>query len=472
MTDATIQDIERVMKQSHEAFKAYRKLPVGDRVAFMNAIARELQENLEDLINTAAEETHLPLARLRGELSRTCYQLTSYAAAAGNADWWPNRYDAADSGKQPARPEIRKVMVPIGPVVVFGAANFPFAYSTAGGDTACALAAGCSVVVKAHPAHPLTSEKVARLVERAAMSCGIPANTFQHVLGAGHEVGQALVENTYTKAVGFTGSLAGGRQLYNWATQRPVPIPVFAEMSSINPVFILPEKLKEDPSGLAQQIAASVILGVGQFCTNPGLLIAPVSESLEQFKQTLAAEIEASIPAEMLHTGIFKNYVETRGNAIGQEGVTMLAASKQDPLLNQGIATVATVSADVFLNNPILHREVFGPFTLLVECGDTNQMLELAEKLEGQLTTTLWATPADLDAHPGIAEAAIDIAGRVILNGVPTGVEVCDSMMHGGPYPATTDSRFTAVGPDGILRFVRPVAFQNWGPEFSKIKPA
>lgn len=470
MKDATVNDIDQVMQQSQIAFRAYRKLPVARRAEFMRKIAEQLLESVDELIAIAGEETHLPPARLRNELNRTCFQLTSYGEAAEKGDWRQLRRDEADPGKTPPRPLIQKMMVPIGPVIVFGAANFPFAYSTAGGDTACALAAGCSVVVKAHPAHAATSEKVAMIIERAAMSCAIPAFTFQHVHGAGHEVGRALIEHPLTKAAGFTGSLAGGRQLFDWANQRPAPIPVFAEMSSINPVFIFPDKLQQEPELLAAQLAASVTLGVGQFCTNPGLLIAPKIPELETFKASFAEEIKKNQPAEMLHTGIFLNYVERRGNAIAQEGVEILSTAEIEPLHNQGLATIATVSGDVFLNNLLLHQEVFGPFTLLVQCDDMNQVLEVAQKLEGQLTATLMATSADLEQFPGISEAAIDLAGRVILNAVPTGVEVCQSMMHGGPYPATTDSRFTSVGSDGIMRFVRPVAFQNWGDQaFEKL---
>ena len=469
MNDATQEEINQVMQQSQEAFRVYRRLPVARRVEFMHRIAGELQQTASDLIAIAEKETNLPPARLRNELTRTCYQLTSYADAAEKGDWRQPRFDPPDNTKQPARPGIRKLMVPLGPVAVFGAANFPFAYSTAGGDTACALAAGCTVVVKAHPAHAATSGLVASLIERAAMSCAIPSFTFQHIYGAGNVVGRTLVEHPLTKAVGFTGSLAGGRQLFDWATQRPVPIPVFAEMSSINPIFILPDKLQQESEALAKQLAASVTLGVGQFCTNPGLLLAPQIPELDRFKAVLSEEIENDKPAEMLHTGIFKNYVERRANAIAQEGVEILATARQEPLYNQGTATLATVKADVFLNNPLLHQEVFGPYTLLVQCESMEQMLEIAQKMQGQLTATLMATPEDLEKYPAIAEAAIDLAGRVILNGVPTGVEVCQSMMHGGPYPATTDSRFTAVGSDGIMRFVRPVAFQNWGEQFENL---
>lgn len=464
--DATLDEVNLTMQQAQEAFLAYRKISISGRAAFMRAIAVQLQGATDELIKLAADETHLPLARLRSELTRTCFQLSSYADACEKGDWLQIRKEEADPNRQPARPDIRKMMVPLGPVLVFGAANFPFAYSTAGGDTACALAAGCSVVVKAHPAHAKTSEKVAELIQNAiSLSPDIPAHSFQHIHGASHEVGKALVEHTHTKAVGFTGSLAGGRQLFDWAQQRPVPIPVFAEMSSINPIFIFPDKLQQDPEALAKQIAGSITLGVGQFCTNPGLLIAPQMPALDIFRKALALEIENDQPAEMLHTGIFQNYVEKRANALAQPKVDLLATAKAEPLYNQGIATIASTSAENFLQNPILHREVFGPWSLIIQCDNMAQMLQLARQLEGQLTATLMATRKDLQEYPEFIDTAIDLAGRVLMNGVPTGVEVSPAMMHGGPYPATTDSRFTAVGADGIMRFVRPVAFQNWEPD-------
>ena len=460
--DASLEQVNDSMNQAREAFRSYRKLPVARRLQWMNTIAEKLQEAADELIEIAGRETHLPPARLRSELARTCFQLTSYAAASGRGDHLQVRIDAANPGLQPPQPDLRKMMLPIGPVVVFGAANFPFAYSTAGGDTASALAAGCTVVVKAHPAHAATSQRVAQCIEEAMLLTAIPLHSFQHLHGKSNDVGKALVEHAHTAAVGFTGSLAGGRQLFDWACQRARPIPVFAEMSSINPVFLLPDQLQADPEGLAKTIAGSVTLGVGQFCTNPGLLIAPQMPALERFKEALAREIEQTQPDEMLHTGIFQNYVEKRANALAQSDVEMLATASSEPLYNQGLATLATVTASAFKANPILHQEVFGPYSLLVTCTDMAEVQELAGTLEGQLTATLMATERDLDEYPELPEMLTDLAGRVILNGVPTGVAVCQSQMHGGPYPATTDSRFTAVGADAILRFVRPVAFQNW----------
>ena len=354
------------------------------------------------------------------------------------------------------------MLIPLGPVVVFGAANFPFAYSTAGGDTACAFAAGCPVIVKAHPAHAGTSEKVATAFLNAAKTCNMPDGIFAHVHGAGNEVGEALVKHPFTKAVGFTGSFLGGKQLFDWANQRKAPIPVFAEMSSINPVFLLPEKLKQSASEVAKLYAGSITLGVGQFCTNPGLIIGIDNEDLQTFVQVLGEEIKKVAPGEMLHTGIFKNYVESRGNALAQEQVETVAASEVEPLFNQATPTLASATAQAFINNPILHQEVFGPYSIVIRCNDTDEMLDVAKHTEGQLTATLMATDNDIRSHNELVDAIKNICGRLISNGVPTGVEVCLSMQHGGPFPATTDSRFTSVGADGIKRFARPICYQNW----------
>ncbi len=461
MEDIQLQDINQVMEQSHQAFLTYRKLSERTRADFMRSIAALLARHADELVETAGEETNLPAARLHNELKRTQFQLTSYADACEKGDWMMLRKVAATGNS----PSFLKRMVPLGPVVVFGAANFPFAYSTAGGDTASALAAGCTVVVKAHPAHPRTGEKVAALISQASNDTQVPLHTFQHVYGASFEVGKTLVEHPLTKAVGFTGSLAGGRQLFDLAQQRPAPIPFFAEMSSINPIFILPEKLKQNPEELAKICAASVTLGVGQFCTNPGVIVVPKIEELRRFIKSFETAIADSIPAEMLHTGIFQNYVEKRANALAQEDVELLAISSQEALYNQGIATLSRTTADTFIKNKLLHQEVFGPFTILVECEDDAEMLSVAQQMEGQLTASIMATNQDLENNSHLVEAAIDFAGRIVLNSVPTGVEVTPAMMHGGPYPASTDSRFTAVGADAILRFVRPVCFQNWTEE-------
>jgi 2,5-dioxopentanoate dehydrogenase len=463
--DSTIEEINDVMQQAWKAFHAYRKFSLKQRADFMRAIAREIEDLGDDLLKITAEETHLPEARLRGERARTMFQLLSYADACERGEWLEARIDTAIPDKNPPKPDIRKMLVPLGPVVVFGASNFPFAYSTAGGDTACAFAAGCPVIVKAHPAHAATSEMVATAIQKAAVKCQVPAGTFSHVHGSSFEVGKALVEHPYTKAVGFTGSFTGGRQLFDWANQRKEPIPVFAEMSSINPVFLLPEKIKSSASEIAKVYAGSITLGVGQFCTNPGLIFGVDGDDLQKFINILGEEIKMLLPGDMLNPGIFKNYVEKRANAIAQEAVEMVAVSSTDAQLNQGAPTIASAKAEAFINNPILHQEVFGPYSLVIRCKDMEQMLEVARHVEGQLTATLMATAGDIRNHEELVEAVKNICGRFILNSVPTGVEVCLSMQHGGPYPATTDSRFTSVGADGIKRFARPVAFQNWDSE-------
>lgn len=460
--DAAAGEINEVMERSWAAFEAYRSFSLRQRAGFMHAIATALGSISTTLVDIAMKETHLPEARLKNELSRTRLQLNSYADACEQGNWLDARIDTAIATRNPPRPDLRKMLVPLGPVVVFGASNFPFAYSTAGGDTACALAAGCPVVVKAHPAHAQTSEMVAAIIIKAAQQYNMPTGIFAHVHGAGFEVGKALVMHTRTRAVGFTGSYAGGKALFDWAAQRREPIPVFAEMGSINPVYLLPEKLRESPAGLARQYAASITLNAGQFCTNPGLIIGIDSDDLQQFITLLGKEIEQVTPSSMLHPGIAKAFAANRSRALIQEQVSTVAVSLQPPLQNQGVPTIASATGQAFLNNPVLHQEVFGPYSLVIRCKDINEMTAIAKHMEGQLTTTLMATETDMRNNKILVETARDTCGRIIINGVPTGVEVCLSMQHGGPFPATTDARFTSVGADGIRRFARPLCFQNW----------
>ena len=473
--DSTTAEIEAIMQQAWNAFHAYRKMSLKQRAAFMKAIAVELENCGDALIHTAMSETNLPEVRLRGERARTIFQLNSYAEACEKANWLEARIDTAIPDKTPPKPDIRKMLVPLGPVVVFGASNFPFAYSTAGGDTACAFAAGCPVIIKAHPAHAETSEIVANAILIAADKCNMPKGIFTHVHGASFEVGKALVTHPHTKAVGFTGSYIGGKQLFDWGNQRKEPIPVFAEMGSINPVFLLPEKLsagsggKTSASEIATMYAGSITLGVGQFCTNPGLIIGIESDALKTFVHDLGKAIQKIAPAPMLHEGIVAAYKKNKGNALLQEDVHLVAESENElwqssktlPKL-AGLPTIATASGQAFLNNPVLHQEVFGPYSIIIRCKDMNEMIEVAKHLEGQLTSTLMATENDIRQNDELVEAVKNICGRFILNNVPTGVEVCLSMQHGGPFPASTDSRFTSVGADGIKRFARPIAFQNW----------
>ena len=458
--DTSIAAIDQVMQEAWQAFSVYRKTTLKQRADLMRAIAQELEAAGDRLITVAMGETNLPEARLRNERARTMFQLTSYAAACEAGHWLEARIDTAVAEK--GDPDIRKLQVPIGPVVVFGASNFPFAYSTAGGDTASALAAGCPVIVKAHPAHAETSEIVAQAIARSVEKAGLPKGVFAHVHGAGFETGKALVTHTNTRAVGFTGSYGGGKALFDWANQRSSPIPVFAEMGSINPVFLLPGKLRASAKELAAQLAGSITLGTGQFCTNPGLILGIEGEELDTFVHELGAAIEKAAPGTMLHPGIARAYTEKRSAALAQATVDTVAVAATQPKENQGVPTIATASAEAFFKNPLLHQEVFGPYSLVIRCPDAATLVKAAEQLEGQLTVSLMATDADLSAHSGLVDAVQEIGGRLILNGVPTGVRVSLAMQHGGPFPATTDSRFTSVGADGIKRWVRPLAYQSW----------
>lgn len=460
--DATIADINSVLEKSWNAFHIYRKMSLQQRAYFMRTIAAELEECGDELLQIAHRETNLPEARLRNERARTIYQLENYALACEQGIWLEARIDTAIPDKNPPRPDIRKMLVPLGPVVIFGSSNFPFAYSTAGGDTACAFAAGCPVIIKAHPAHPQTSQIVADAILKAAEKSNMPKGIFAHVHGVSFDVGKALVMHPHTKAVGFTGSFIGGKQLYDWANQRKEPIPVFSEMGSINPVFLMPEKLKSSSADIAKMYAASITLGVGQFCTNPGLIVGIDSKELNDFVHDLGKAIQQIAPGPMLHSGIARAYKENKGNALLQEDVHLVAESETAVKENEGLPTIATASGQAFLNNPVLHQEVFGPYSLVIRCKDMPEMTEVARHLEGQLTSTLMATETDIINNDELVESVKNICGRFILNGVPTGVEVCLSMHHGGPFPATTDSRFTAVGADGIKRFARPLCFQNW----------
>jgi alpha-ketoglutaric semialdehyde dehydrogenase len=461
-TDATIPEINDVMSKAWEAFHAYRLLSLQDRARFMYAIASGLEDAGDALIQTTMRETNLPEARLRNERARTIFQLNSYADACVTGNWLEARIDTGIPDKNPPKPDIRKMLVPLGPVVVFGASNFPFAYSTAGGDTACALAAGCPVVVKAHPAHAETSEMVAQVILKAAAACNMPQGVFAHVHGASQQVGKALVTHAHTKAVGFTGSFAGGKALFDWANQRPEPIPVFSEMGSINPVFLFPGKMKQAAAETAKMYAGSVTLGVGQFCTNPGLIIGVEGTELQTFLKTLGEEVTQVAPGTMLHPGIAKAFAEKRAAALQQADVTTVAVSATGAKENQGQPTIASATGQAFLNNPVLHQEVFGPYSIVIRCKDLQEMLQVTRHLEGQLTATVMATEDDMKQNHELVEAIKNICGRFIMNGVPTGVEVCLSMHHGGPFPSTTDARFTSVGADGIKRFARPIAFQNW----------
>lgn len=454
--------IDEVMQQSLDSFQKYKKLTQFQRADFLETIASEIEKKREQLVEVANQETNLPIARLNGEITRTTSQLIMFAGLIKEGSWVEACIDTADDKRTPPRPDIRKMLMPVGPVIVFGASNFPFAFSTAGGDTASALASGSSVVIKGHSAHAKTSELVFSAIQNAIEISGVPKHTVQHVLGKGSTVGKALVMHPITKGVGFTGSFGGGMALVNYANQREQPVPVFAEMSSINPVVFYPDALTKNAAQLAVQFAGSITLGAGQFCTNPGLLLGLKSESFNQFLTQLGEEISKVLPQKMLHAGICTSFNKGLAEMLEQQGLQTIAQSKKEADNMEAAAFLASVSATDFLSNKNLTEEVFGPFSLAVICEDTAQLTACLQSLKGQLTTTLIATENDVADYAEVIDIQQSLAGRVLLNNAPTGVEVCAAMVHGGPYPATTDARFTSVGTDAIKRWVRPVALQNF----------
>lgn len=462
-TEATSEEINTAVQLASKAFKTFSNISKEKKAAFLNAIADEILALDTLLISMYCSETGLPEGRAKGERGRTVGQLRAFAAHVEEGSWVEATIDTAQPERQPMpKVDIRKMNIPIGPIVVFGASNFPLAYSTAGGDTAAAFAAGCPVIVKSHPMHAGTGELVASAVIKAAEKTGMPNGIFSNLNSSGIEVGQALVKHPEAKGVGFTGSIRGGRALFDLASQRPEPIPVFAEMGSINPVVILPEALQTKATDWAKTYAASITLASGQFCTNPGLLLAIKSEGLNKFTQSLAEEIMKIEPTCMLHPNIAGAYNSNKSKAISQDGIEVLADYSSNANSNYGRQIVSKVDGATFLANPTLHHEVFGPFSLVVACENKKQLEQILAQLEGQLTGTIIGTDAELSSNCEIVSALQNRVGRIIFNGVPTGVEVCPSMQHGGPYPASTDSRFTAVGVDSIKRWIRPLSFQSW----------
>jgi NADP-dependent aldehyde dehydrogenase len=461
--DSSIQQVDAALREAQLAFLSYKNISGKKKAEFLRAIADEIEGLGQKLVDIAMHETNLPEARIINERGRTTGHCRMFADLVEEGSWVEARVDTALPERTPApKPDLRKMLVPIGPVVVFGAANFPLAYSTMGGDSVSALAAGCPVIVKAHPAHAATSTLVAEAIEKAIQKTGMPNNVFQHLYGKTFEVGQALINHPLTKAVGFTGSLAGGKALFDLASKRPEPIPVFAEMSSINPVILLPESLKTDFEKTATMLAGSVTLGVGQFCTNPGLIIAIDNDGLKSFIQKLSEEIKKALPGTMLHQGIADNYNRRLTETLKQQGVIIEAESPQKGNESQGHPVIASVPAEAFLKNHLLAEEVFGPFSLIIRCKDLAELHSVINHGKGQLTSSIIGREEEIEKHKNLINVLMEKAGRLIINGVPTGVEVCPSQNHGGPYPATTDSRFTAVGTDAIKRFARPVSYQNF----------
>ncbi len=458
-------EVDAALTAAVEAFEVYRNQPAATRARLLETIATEIEGLGDALLQRAHQETALPLPRLQGERARTCGQLRLFAEVVREGSWVDARIDTALPERQPLpRPDLRRMLRPLGPVVVFGSSNFPFAFSVAGGDTASALAAGCPVVVKAHSAHPGTSELVGEAVTRAVAACGLPAGLFSLLHGEGKTTGVALVKHPLATAVGFTGSHTAGRALFDAAAARSHPIPVFAEMSSLNPVFLLPSAVRERGPTLAQGLLGSFTLGVGQFCTKPGLVFVVRGQDTDAFLSTLATAVKAMAPGTMLTPGIGEAFETNRRRIAAFRGVSLLADTTAPAIGGaEGRASVATVSAADFLAQPELSAlEAFGPFTLVVLADSVAQFAACAAALEGQLTATVHGSADEMEKVTDLLARLEQKAGRVLLNGFPTGVEVSPAINHGGPYPATTDTRFTSVGTAALLRFARPVCYQNF----------
>ncbi|WP_130904664.1 aldehyde dehydrogenase (NADP(+)) [Pseudomonas sp. Sample_22] len=457
---ATLEEVGAAAMAAHQAYPIYRHVPSERRAQFLEAIAAELDALGEDFINLVCQETALPAARIQGERARTSGQMRLFAQALRRGDFHGARIDLPMPERKPLpRGDLRQCQLGVGPVAVFGASNFPLAFSTAGGDTAAALAAGCPVVFKAHSGHMATAERVAEAIIRAAETTAMPAGVFNMIFGAG--VGEALVKHPLIQAVGFTGSLKGGRALCDMAAARPQPIPVFAEMSSINPVLVLPQALQVRGPRIAEELAASVVMGAGQFCTNPGLVIGIRSSAFTEFVQALGA-LMADQPAQtMLNAGGLRSYVQGCETLLAHPQITHLAGQAQQG--NQARAQLFQADVSLLLTgNELLQEEIFGPATVVVEVADRAELLAALQGLRGQLTATLLGEAAELEQATDLVAVLEQKVGRVLVNGYPTGVEVCDAMVHGGPWPATSDARGTSVGTLAIERFLRPVCYQNF----------
>ena len=463
--EAAEHHIALAVEAAEKAFHEYRRITTDQRAEFLERIGVEIEALGDDLLEAANAETALPIAeRLAGERGRTINQLRMFADLIRDGAWLDARIDRAEPDRKPLpKPDIRRMQIAIGPVAVFGASNFPLAFSVAGGDTVSALAAGCPVVVKAHPAHPATSEMIARAITRAARETGMPAGVFSLIHSTRNEIAIALVKHPLVKAVGFTGSNRAGRALFDAAASRPDPIPVYAEMGSINPLFILPGAMKERTDAIAEGLKNSVTLGVGQFCTCPGLTAGIGDENFSRFAARLEELIASAQPGTMLYPGILQSY-EAGVKRLGAiEGVrTIQSVITADLSKSEARPSVFATDTKTFAGHHVLSEELFGPSTVVVRCNSRDEMETIARNLEGHLTATIHGTPEDLADYASLLSILENKAGRLVFNGYPTGVEVCASMQHGGPYPATTDSRSTSVGTAAIHRFARPLAYQNF----------
>lgn len=459
--EASDEEVSRACDLARAAFATFSRTPAAERARFLRTIASEIEQLGEPLVERATAETALPPERIRSERGRTCSQLKLFADVIEEGSWVDARIDLPDPERKPLpKPDVRSVLRPLGPVAVFGASNFPLAFSVAGGDTASALAAGCPVVVKAHPAHPGTSELVASAILRAAKTCGMQEGVFSMVFGL-VKAGTTLVQHPAIQAAGFTGSRVGGLALAKLAQNRPEPIPFYAEMSSVNPVFVLPGALRERGEQIAKGLFGSFTVGAGQFCTKPGLIFAETGSHTDQLSKSLASQTGTSSSFTLLTKAIHSSYrsgVEERTRLIGRSSCGPAAAAS-------GLIASASVfesDAESFLKDPLLGAELFGPSTLIVRYSDRKQLIRAAEEMEGQLTATVHATKEDLAQYQDLIAVLEKKVGRIIINGYPTGVEVGHAMVHGGPFPSTSDSRTTSVGTRAIFRFARPVCYQGF----------
>ncbi|MFM0326872.1 aldehyde dehydrogenase (NADP(+)) [Caballeronia glebae] len=453
-------EVARACELAEAAFDDYRHAPFETRAQFLEAIADNIIALGDTLIERAMAESALPKARLEGERARTVGQLRLFASLVREGRWLCATLDSAQPDRKPLpRSDLRLQKIPLGPVAVFGASNFPLAFSVAGGDSAAAFAAGCPVVAKSHPAHLGTSELVGRAVQKAVADNGLPEGTFSLVVGAGNAIGEALVAHPAIQAVGFTGSRRGGLALVDIAAKRPVPIPVFAEMSSVNPVFALPGALETRGDTLAAAYIDSVTLGVGQFCTNPGLVIGLEDSDLDDFIDNAAAALEKKSAQTMLTAGIAAAYAD--GVKHRDATAKRIATGESGEAASGALPALYRVSAEDFLAKPQLAEEIFGPTSVIVVCRDEDEMISVARRLEGQLTATLLMEKDDVELARRLLPVLERKVGRILANGFPTGVEVSYAMMHGGPFPATSDSRSTSVGAMAIERFLRPVCYQD-----------
>jgi 2,5-dioxopentanoate dehydrogenase len=456
-------DVDEACTLAGRAFDAYRAISLEQRAVFLETIAQGILDLEDVLVERVMSESGLPRGRVEGERARTVGQLRLFAGLVREGRWLNVTLDSALPERKPLpRADLRAQKIPLGPVAVFGASNFPLAFSVAGGDTASALAAGCPVVAKSHPSHLGTSELVGRVIQKAVADCGLPEGVFSLLAGDGNAVGEALVAHPAIQAVGFTGSRRGGRALVAIAAGREVPIPVFAEMSSINPVFLLPGAVAQRAETIAQGLIDSVTLGTGQFCTKPGIVIAVESPDFERFQRAVEAAVGAKSATVMLNAGIHSAYEHGTAQWAAEDKLSRLASGQAAAAATcAGQPMVFATKAQHFLTTPALMEEVFGPAALLIACRDADEMVAVAEHLNGQLAATLHLVDEDVEVARRLLPILERKAGRILANGFPTGVEVSHAMVHGGPSPATSDSRATSVGAMAIERFLRPVCYQD-----------